>query len=71
MILRVTNETGDTVVDTEVNYDLAVELFQKAIERQMWGKGIKDNKSYFIPAGTSFDELDYDEVIMLPQQVGG
>lgn len=71
MILRVTDQTGDTVVDTEIEYDLAVDLFQKATERQMWGKGILNGQSYFIPAGTAFDELDYDEVIMLPQQVGG
>jgi len=71
MILRVTDKTGDTVVDTEVEYGLAVELFKKATQRQMWGKGIKNGESYFVPAGTDFDTLDYDEVIMLPQQVGG
>lgn len=71
MILKVTNETGDTVVDTAVEYDLAVDLFKKAVENGMWGKGIKDGESEFVPSTTKFDELDYDELIMLPRQVGG
>lgn len=71
MILKVTNKTGDTVVDTQQDIDLARELFAKAIESGMWGKGIKDGKSEFVPNTTRFDELDYDELIMLPRQVGG
>lgn len=72
MILRVTDKSGDTVVDTEEDIDLARELFAKATERQMWGKGIRDGKSEFIPHGDDFDSLmTFDEVVMLPQQVGG
>lgn len=71
MILKVTDRTGDTVVDTELEIDLARALFAKAIENGMWGKGIKDGKSEFVPNTTKFDELHYDEVVMLPRQVGG
>lgn len=71
MILKVTNTTGDTVVDTEQDIDLARELFAKATENGMWGKGTKSGKAEFVPSTTKFDELDYDEVVMLPRQVGG
>lgn len=71
MILKVTDRSGDTVVDTEQDIDLARELFKKAIENGMWGKGTKSGKSEFVPNTTQFDELDYDEVVMLPRQVGG
>lgn len=71
MILKVTNTTGDTVVDTEQDIDLARELFAKAIENGMWGKGIKEGKAEFVPTSTPFENLDYDEVVMLPRQVGG
>lgn len=71
MILKVVDKTGDTVVDTAVEYDLAVDLFKKAVENGMWGKGIKNGKSEFVPNTTKFDDLDYDELIMLPRQVGG
>jgi hypothetical protein len=71
MILKVVDKTGDTVVDTAVEYDLAVDLFKEAVERGMWGKGIKDNQVEFVPASTAFEDLDYDELIMLPRQVGG
>lgn len=71
MILKVVDKTGDTVVDTAVEYDLAVDLFKKAVENGMWGKGIKNGKSEFVPNTTKFDDLDYNELIMLPRQVGG
>ena len=71
MILKITDTTGDTVVDTEQDIDLARELFKKASEQQMWGKGIKDGCAVFVPAQTPFDDLDFDELIMLPQQIGG
>jgi hypothetical protein len=71
MILRVTDKTGDTVVDTATDFDLARELFAKANLNGMWGKGIKGGQSEFIPNGAEFDNLDYDEVVMFPRQVGG
>lgn len=71
MILKVTDKTGDTVVDTEQDIDLARELFKKATENQMWGKGIKDGQAQFVPSSTRFEDLDFDELVMLPRQVGG
>ncbi len=71
MILKVTDKTGDTVVDTEQDIDLARELFKKATEKQMWGKGIKNGQAQFVPSNTRFEDLNFDELIMLPQQVGG
>lgn len=73
MILKVTDKTGHSEVDTDQDIDLARELFKKATERKMWGKGVDSSgKSHFIPEGTPLDELvGYKEVVMLPQQVGG
>jgi hypothetical protein len=71
MILKITDQTGHSVADTDTDYDLAVDLFKKAVDRGMWGKGIKDGRSEFVSVTTLDEILDYDEVIMLPRQVGG
>ena len=76
MILRVTDSTGDTMVEAKLtNQDELAKmekLFGVATKRNMWGKAIKDGEAEFLPTGTPFqDILEYDEVIMLPIQVGG
>jgi hypothetical protein len=72
MILRITDTTGDTMIDTDTDMELAVEFFQKATNKGMWGKGIKGKVAEFLPTTTPFEKvLEYDEVVMLPQQVGG
>ena len=74
MILKVTTpQDGDVMLDTAVDEIAELEkLFNVAKSRQMWGKATKNNTSKFLPTSTLFkDILEFDEVVMLPQQVGG
>lgn len=70
MKIHFMDRTGDTVVDTDVDIDLAKKLFEEAIANGKLAYAVTGSENVFI---RDFDSIPGNtvKVVVTPRQVGG
>lgn len=69
--LHIQDKSGDTQVDLDVNFDLAVELFQKAIDNGALAYAYLPNETKPVATRDISDLELATKVVVAPRQVGG
>ncbi len=70
MKIHFMDRTGDTVVDTDVDIDLAKKLFEEAIANGKLAYAVTEDENVFV---RDFDSIPDNavKVVVTPRQVGG